>query len=68
MSEQKSNTGAQLDGNYWDRRGPDGRPLLPSNGGEVRTNGGTRVEPVPGGVPGTGAGPAKDAPQPPRDR
>jgi len=39
-----------------------------SNGGEVMTHGGTRVEPVLGGVPGTKSGPAQDAPQPPRDR
>jgi hypothetical protein len=61
MAEKK------LDGNYWDRP-PRGQVPTPSNGGEVMTRGGTRVAPVPGGVPGTGSGPAKDAPQPPRDR
>lgn len=61
MAEKK------LDGNYWDRP-PRGLVPTPSNGGEVMTHGGTRVEPVLGGVPGTKSGPAQDAPQPPRDR
>jgi hypothetical protein len=56
----------KLDGDYFDR--PErGRVPPPSNGGEVRSGGGT-VAPVPGGVPGTQSGPAKDPPQPPRDR
>jgi hypothetical protein len=59
----------KLDGNYWNQRGPTGQPLSPGNGGGVKVAD-RDISGVPGSVPGTASGPAKDAPvQPtPRDR
>jgi hypothetical protein len=62
MAEKK------LDGNYFDRP-LGGKVPLPGNGGGVKIVD-KNVSGVPGSVPGTASGPAKDAPiQPtPRDR
>jgi hypothetical protein len=61
-------TEKKLDGNYWDRP-LSGKVPLPGNGGGVKIVD-KNVSGVPGSVPGTASGPAKDAPvQPtPRDR
>jgi len=53
-------TERKLDGNYWDRL-PGGRVPLPGNGGGVRIAD-RNIVGVPGSVPGTASGPAKDEP------
>jgi hypothetical protein len=69
-----------LDGNYYQHRGPDGRPIQPSNGGGVSIGGpagrdpfghplpaADRVQPQPGGSVGRGINPVPKDPSP-RDR